>query len=311
MFNNLLLGKMSHKAVKKQIKKKHNKKTLRKKLLKKLTESQQTMQATPVINQQQAILKQNTRGWPEANLKTQSIRAQLLAKAALMPGLGFYPQQYGNNTNSKSINNLQTDNEMLIRKINDDSLRIQALEKQKLEGTNELKNIKKRKDKLKSQIDDINAKLEINKDNESETKKLQNDLNIANNKLRLAEEREYQLEGEGSVLSVKKKIDKQKDKNLELKYTNMQDKYLIEQNTLYEELKRQKNEYETLKREREFNIAVIGSDEFNHPENYLKNQFKAIAKAKRQNELLKKQMELEEENNRQRALLAAQPSLKN
>lgn len=235
--------------------------------------------------------------------KQNNLRAQLLARAALFPHLGYFPQQYGN----RSINNLQSNAELLIKKINDDSMRIKALETENESRKNKLSDLDKERRKLEAEDNDLQKQYLIAKDNLEMKKRIDSRREVIKYKLRNINEQLTGNEGDSDLLKAKKKLNQRIDQNEELKLSNMQLKGKISANEIYGKAERVKKENEARRSEREALLATLGSDEFNHPEKYLKEQYEEQVKLDRQIKFLKKDVELKDEANRMRAYIALQP----
>ena len=120
LFYNLLLGKMSAKAVKKQLKKKKEKKHLRRVLARRLVGAQNKQQ---MLQQQQLQIPANI----QQPTKLNSVRSQLLNNQLMAQTLGYFPQQYGNITNERKIRQLKSDTQSANQQINNDKALIDIL----------------------------------------------------------------------------------------------------------------------------------------------------------------------------------------
>lgn len=223
--------------------KKQPKKKLERKINKKKIHRKQVVNHSEESTENQLAIQNN-------------LRAQLLARAALIPHLGYFPQQYGN----RSINNLQSNAELLVKKINDDSMRIQALETQNEFRKNKLSDLDKERRKLEARDNDLKKQYEIAKDNLEMKKRIDSEREVIRNRLRIINEKLTGNEGDSDLLKAKNELNQKIDQNEELKLSNMQLKGKINSNELYGKAERIRKENEELRSEREAYLALIGSD---------------------------------------------------
>ena len=127
------------KTIKKVVKKKQVKKSIRSKIKK---HNEQNNNEMSLMNPSLMNPSLPTQATNISQLHgPNSLRAQLLARAAFAPTLGFTPQQYGNFTNEKRIDQLRTDNQTMNSQITNDKATIATLESEK--------------EKLQTEIDEI------------------------------------------------------------------------------------------------------------------------------------------------------------
>ena len=127
------------KTIKKVVKKKQVKKSIRNKIKKRAESNNNDIQMNPsLINPSLPTQATNISQLHGPN----SLRAQLLARAAFVPSLGFTPQQYGNFTNERRIEQLRNDNNSMNSKIANDKATIETLKSEKAKLQTEIDEIK-------------------------------------------------------------------------------------------------------------------------------------------------------------------------
>ena len=132
------------KGIKKVVKKKQVKKSIRSKIKKHNEPNNNEMSLNP-LNPSLPTQATNASQLHGPN----SLRAQLLARAAFAPSLGFTPQQYGNITNERRIEQLRNDNNTMNSQITNDKATIASIEKQNEELKKEVAELKKKKENRK------------------------------------------------------------------------------------------------------------------------------------------------------------------
>ena len=276
-------------GVKKIVKKKR--KNLRNKLLKKQQKENNNLNS---LSQNQENQNQPSNiSQLHNNLPSNSLRAQLLARASMNPSLGFSPQQYGSITNEKRIDQLRTDNNTMNSQILNNTATYESLKNENKKLKKQIKERDRNYDKAKIEREMLEDKLE-------ETKRV--DL-----KTQREEERKNMIESQISEHTRQNKIienqteaDKKKTQLQQIKQEGEKLKQEYEENKAYQELQQLNIDYQNVLNQNESISAVMKDPSFINPNKEIMQKTQDIMIAQHNlnlNKLLvQKQNELNEIN---------------
>ena len=286
------------KGIKKVIKKKNVKKSIRNKLAKDkapMTISDPTFintpGASPIPSSNQANNISQLHG-------PNSLRAQLLARAAFGPTLGYMPQQYGNINTEKRIEQLRTDNQTNQQQISNDKVTIKTMEEEIKEQKKQIKELKKQRKAMESDYDKAQHEREMTEDQLHERERIENKTKREEQRKQIAELQMAEQTRKNEIIKYKTEADSMESQVHNLKLTNqqLQDKY--DKNKEYQRLQQLQEEYKYLVNENATLMDIMKEDSFTKPNEGIIRLQKDIMKAQYEKELneekIKKQKELNE-----------------
>lgn len=286
------------KGIKKVIKKKNVKKSIRNKLAKDkapMTISDPTFMNTPGTS---PMPSSNTANNISQLHGPNSLRAQLLARAAFGPTLGYMPQQYGNINTEKRIEQLRTDNQTNQQQISNDKVTIKTMEEEIKEQKKQIKELKKQRKAMESDYDKAQHEREMTEDQLREKERIENKTKREEQRKQIAELQMAEQTRKNEIIKYKTEADSMESQVHNLKLTNqqLQDKY--EKNKEYQRLQQLQEEYKYLVNENATLMDIMKEDSFTKPNEGIIRLQKDIMKAQYEKELneekIKKQKELNE-----------------
>ena len=157
------------KSIKKVQKKKQVKKNIRNKIKKRAEPNNNELSLVNPLNPSLPTQSTNASQLHGQN----NLRAQLLARAAFAPTLGFTPQQYVNFTNERRIEQLRNDNNTMNSQLTNDKATIATLEKQNEELKKEVAESKKVKKNAQKEHDKTQHEMEMAQDELQDAERIQ------------------------------------------------------------------------------------------------------------------------------------------
>ena len=263
------------KALKKVTKKKTVKKNIRNKLLKKKddTNINPSVMSTPInpLNAAHGLGMQSVGQLHGPN----NLRAQLLARASMTPSLGFAPQQYGNLTNEKRIDQLRNDNSMINSQIASSNAAIETLKNENAKLKGELDEKKKMKKEAQKRFDKAQNDREIMDDMVHEGERIDMKTKREEQRMQTAQLQLTEQTRQNNIIKFKKAADDLEAQvhEAKIKHQELQSKY--DKNKEYLRLQQLKGEYEQLINENATLMDVMIDPVFVNPNKDI-IQFQAI-----------------------------------
>ena len=291
------------KSIKKVVKKKQVKKSIRNKI-KKQHEEQNN-------NEMSLMNPSSTNPSSISQLHGQnSLRAQLLARAAFAPTLGFTPQQYGNFTNEKRIEQLRNDNNTMNSQITNDKALIASIEKQNEDLKKEVAELKKKKKESKSKLDKARHESEMVEDELQESKRIDMETMRQQQRKQNAQLQLSEYNRQNEIIKNKTEADTLEAQTHTAKMMNQQLLKKYEENKAYQRLTQLRNEYENIVNENQSLQTVMADPSFANPNEELKKVQLDIMKEQYKKELnekkIQKQMELNDIKNKSQTIPATE-----
>ena len=223
------------KSIKKVVKKKQVKKSIRSKIKKHNEQNNNEMSLNPsLMNPSLPTQATNISQLHGQN----NLRAQLLARAAFAPTLGFTPQQYGNFTNERRIEQLRNDNNTMNSQITNDKATIATLEKQNEELKKEVAESKKTKKNAQKEHDKTQHEMEMMDDELHEAERIEMKNERKKKKVLRTKEQLAEVNRENKIGELKKMQTVLDTKVHEQKLKKEQLTEEIQKNTEYQEFQK-------------------------------------------------------------------------
>ena len=302
------------KAIKKATKKKVVKKNLRNKLMKKNKQSSNEentemnpsllalnpslMSSGPLASAPRGAL--TTSPNQAANVSQlhgpNSLRAQLLAKAAFGPTLGYMPQQYGSISTEKRVEQLRTDNSTITSQIASSNATIESLKSENAKIKAELDEKKKMKKEAQKQLDKTQNEVDKLDDEVNEAERVEMKNQRLKEKSQIKQKRLSEAKRENDIVKYKTEIDTYDAKIHEAEMENETLKSKYEENKAYQRMNQLKADYQNIINENASLKQVMADPSFANPNDKIVELQQNIMKEQYQKQLydeqIKKQMEL-------------------
>ena len=295
------------KGIKKVVKKKNVKKSIRSKIKKHAEPNSNEMSLNPsLINPSLPNQATNASQLHGPN----SLRAQLLARAAFAPSLGFTPQQYGNITNEKRIDQLRTDNQTINSQIANDRATIETLKSEKARLQTEIDEIKNQtqqaekqtketKKEIKEKIrkrDKAKHNLEMAQDDLHESQRVDMETMRQQQRVQNLQLQKAEQIRQNNIIAYKAQGDQLETEVYGLKMANQQLQSQYDENKAFQRINQLKDELKLLQNENASLQKVIDDPSFANPNEKLIELQQDIMKEQYQKDLneklIQKQMEL-------------------
>ena len=280
------------KGIKKVAKKKTVKKNIRNKLLKKKddTNINQSVMTTPntAINPATTIAQLHG---------PNNLRAQLLARASMTPSFGFAPQQYGNLTNEKRIDQLRNDNNTINSQIASSNAAIESLKSENAKLKSELDEKKKLKKEAQKRFDKAQNDREMMEDAVNESERIDMKTKKEEQRKQTAELRKAEQTRDNKIIQYKKEADDLESQVHESKMKHQELQEVYERNKEYHRLQQLKEEHKRLVNENVTLMDVMKAPEFASPNEEIMKMQKEILKEQYQKELNEQMIQKQKELN--------------
>ena len=291
------------KAIKKATKKKVVKKNLRNKLMKKKdsVHGENTEMNPSLLALNPSLMTSSTTSPNQAANVSQlhgpnSLRAQLLAKAAFGPTLGYMPQQYGSISTEKRVDQLRTDNSTITSQIASSNATIESLKSENAKMKAELDEKKKMKKEAQKQLDKTQNEVDKLDDEVSEAERIEMTNQRLKEKSQIKEKRLSEVNRENDIVKYKTEIDTYDAKIHEAEMENETLKSKYEENKAYQRMNQLKADYQNIINENASLKQVMADPSFANPNDKIVELQQNIMKEQYQKQLydeqIKKQMEL-------------------
>ena len=291
------------KAIKKATKKKVVKKNLRNKLMKKkdAAHGENTEMNPALLALNPSLMSSSTTSPNQAANVSQlhgpnSLRAQLLAKAAFGPTLGYMPQQYGSINTEKRVEQLRTDNNTMNSQITNDKATIESLKSENANMKAELDETKKIKKEAQRKNDKMKNEVEMKDDELREAERVEMQNQSLKQKSQIKEKRLSEVNRENDIVKYKTEIDTYDAKIHEAEMENETLKSEYEKNKAYQRMNQLKADYQNIINENTSLKQVMADPSFANPNEKIVELQQNIMKEQYQKQLydeqIKKQMEL-------------------
>ena len=284
------------KAIKKVVKKKNLKKSIRNKLANDktpMTISEPTFMNTPgasPMNQSNPVNNVSQLHGPN------SLRSQLLARAAFAPTLGYTPQQYGSINTERRIEQLRTDNQTNQQQISNDKVTIKTMEDEIKEQKKQIKELKSQRKNAQVKLDKAQNDREMTEDQLHESEIIDMKTKREQQRKETAELQMAEYTRQNEIIKYKKEADELESQvhDMKMKHQHLQNAY--DKNKEYQRLQQLKEEYKYIINENATLMDVMKDPEFTNPNEEIIKMQNEIMKEKHKRELneelIKKQKEL-------------------
>ena len=262
---------MPKKAIKKQLKlKSKNNKKIKKNLRSEFLLRNQNSPTDLNLNQNQ---NQN------------SIRNILLARSLMNP-LGFAPQQYGNISNERRIQQLKNDNQSSTQQLSNDKILIDSLNQQLTQNKSESKNLKKQIKELNRKLEKAVSDREIMQDEVNESERIDEKTHREKLRKQNLERRKAEANRENQIIKDKTQADLLESQihQEQLTHEQLQKEYM--KNHYYKDLEIKQKELQQLKSENAALQSLIKSKDFLDSNKEIEETYKSIEIEKFKNKLL-------------------------
>ena len=242
-----------------------------------------------------------------------SIRGQIMNIAAqnMANGLrpfGYTSQQYGNVNNERRIEQLRNDTHLKSSELQNTNAIIETMQKIIKDMTADIKNAKKEKKKAKAELDKTEHDKDMAEDMLNDAQKME----MKNERLR---EQKISLERQNALVDKDIHIGELKKQKVDLE-SNLHQKQLeldekqkqIESNTLYNELRKEQDELDTVIAQNASYDEILNSDEFKNPNKYYIDTMKQLLLEKEKRQQQEEIYNLAMENKQHQEFLLSQPS---
>ena len=226
-----------------------------------------------------------------------SLRAQLLARAAFAPTLGFTPQQYGNITNERRIDQLRTDNQTINSQLANNNATIESLKNENAKLKGELDESKKMKKKAQKQLDKSKNEQEMAQDSLQEARRIDMETMRQQQRKQNAELQKAEQTRQNNIVKYKTEADQLETNIHVLKMVNQNLQSQYDENKAYQRMTQLKNEAKQLQNENASLQKVMQDPLFVNPNKEIIKLQQEIMKEQYQKELYEKQMQKQKELN--------------
>ena len=302
------------KAIKKATKKKVVKKNLRNKLMKKkdAVHGENTEMNPSLLALNPSLMSSSTTSPNQAANVSQlhgpnSLRAQLLARSAFGPTLGYMPQQYGSINTEKRVEQLRTDNNTINSQIASLNATMESLKSEHAKKKAELDEIKKIKKQEQKKLDKTQNEVDKLDDEVNEAERIEMKNERLKEKKELKQKRLSEAKRENEIVKYKTEIDSYNAKIHEAEMENETLKSKYEENKAYQRMNQLKADYQNIVNKNASLKQVIEDPSFANPNEKIIEFQQKIMKEQYQNELYEEQIKKQKELNDIKIQMASVP----